>query len=80
MANPVHAGPRSTESVVHALLECLVVKKVIGLGKAVIGNDIDGKSGEGAAHKHRLSRVLMSLQSVSELIDSFHNQWFQSPH
>ncbi len=80
MANPVHAGPGSTECMMHALLECLVVKKVVGLSKAVIGNDIDGKSGVGATHKHRLSRVLMSLQSVRELIDGLANQRFQSSH
>ena len=80
MANPVHTGPGFTESVMHALLECLVVKKVIGLSKAVIGNDIDGKSGVGATHEHRLSRVLMSLQSVRELIDGLPNQRFQSSH
>lgn len=55
MANPVHTGPGFTKSVMHTLLECLVVKKIIRSSEAVIGNDIDGKSGVGAAHKHRLS-------------------------
>lgn len=80
MANPVHTRPCCTKSGVHAFLKCLVVKKAIGLGKAVIGDDIDGKSREGAAHKHRLARILMSLQSVGELIDGLHNQRFQFPH
>ena len=80
MADPVHTRSCSTECVMHALLKCLVVKKVIGLSKAVIGNDIDGKSGVGAAHKHRFARVLMSLQSIRELIDGLPNQRFQSPH
>ena len=44
MANPVHTGPSLTESGMHALLECLVVKKIRGLSKAVIGDDIDSES------------------------------------
>ena len=76
MANPVHAGPSFTESGMHALPECLVVKKVRGLSKAVIGDDIDSESRVGAAQNHRLSRVLMSLQSFRELIDGLHDDRF----
>ena len=80
MANPVHTGPGSTERGMHTLLECLVVKQVVGLSKAVIGDDIDSKSRVSAAHNHRLSRFPMSLQSVGKLIDGVHNQRFQPPH
>lgn len=80
MANPVHTGPGSTESVMHALLERLVVKKIIRLSKAVIGDDVNSKPGVGAAHKYRFSRVFMSLQSIRELVDRFSHQRFQSPH
>ena len=80
MANPVHTGPGFTESVMHTLLERLVIKKVVRPSEAVVGDDINSKTGIGAAHKHRLSRVLMSLKSVREFIDGLDNQWFQSPH
>ena len=80
MADPVHTGSSFAESIMHALLECLIIKEVIGLSKAVICNDINGESRVGAAHKHRFSRLFMSLQGVSKFIHGLPNQRLQPLH